>query len=120
MGRKKLETEEDFFNYEPQKSIINILIIAPVFNDIYKKGLEPKELRELIVNDYTIQRIKYDEKRYALLQEFRNFLSTYKHKDVTLDQNTIKPGRYTNKKGRIASTTIYDLFMSSINYAKTK
>lgn len=75
MSRKKLEKDEDFLNVEPYKSIINILMIAPRYNSIYNKGLQTKELRDLIIKNYSIYKEKADEDRLKILFEFKQFLT---------------------------------------------
>ena len=90
MSRKKLETDEDFLNDDLYGSIINILTIAPGFDKIYAEGLQPKELRDLIVKDYSICEETADRQRLNVLSNFRQFLSVNHTNKVRLDQDSLK------------------------------
>jgi hypothetical protein len=100
MSRAVLNSPEDFLSHEPHKSIINILMIAPSFDESFKHGLSIDYLKCLIIKDYNSKSEK--------LSRFREFLLKNAADKVTLDQD-IKPGLYRTKTGK-KSTTIHHLF----------
>lgn len=100
MSRKRLETEEDFLNSEPYKSIINILKIAPeVYPRFYGKGMKTMELMNLIIKGHTICKNRLDKQRMEILSEFREWILLYETKKIRLNQD-IKPGIYKKKENK--------------------
>jgi len=110
MSRKKLETDEDFLDDDLYGSIINILTIAPGFDKIYAEGLQPKELRDLIVKDYSICKETADGQRLNVLSNFRQFLSVNHTNKVRLDQDILKPGEHLEEGKPPSKSSIYVLF----------
>jgi hypothetical protein len=110
MSRKRLKTDDDFLKIEPYKSIINILFLAPSFNLLYRNGVQPKELRTLLVKGYTPYPKKEDGHRRQILSEFRDFLLMTAGDRVHLNQEEIQPGRYKKKKNQLSTTRLENLF----------
>lgn len=110
MSRKRLKTDDDFLTTEPYKSIINILLLAPSFNPIYRNGVKPKELRSLIVKGYTPYPRREERHRRQILSEFREYLATTAGDHVRLNQEEIQPGRYKKPKNLPSTTRLENLF----------
>lgn len=89
ISKKKLKSVKDYLYFlktEPYKSILNILIIAPSFDDLYKEGLKIRELRNLILNDSKIDEKLINKKRFDLLKRFEKHLLNNKINEVKLHQ----------------------------------
>jgi hypothetical protein len=96
--RASLKEPGDFLKFEPYKSIINVIRLAPIYSVEFEKGLETKELRYLIVNEYTLEKGKGFRKkkgRKTLIEGFKKDLE--QNQNVKLNQNISKTYQGFNK-----------------------
>ncbi len=95
--RATLKEPKDYVKFEPYKSIINALKLAPSYCEEFKEGLETKELRCLIVKGYTVEtgkgfRNKKRAKKITLIKDYKKKLEWNSNVKLNQDISTTHQG----------------------------